>query len=454
MPIIFAMMMSVFCGVSSSPLATHPYYNPRRRRRNNTGFYYGLIDDHILYGINSHYNNCQTSSTVTTALQSLYDKIKSNHILPIIPRLDIPNISTLRQKLEALAVFKQHQQNSIPTTICSSSHIIRGGSIVHSVSAKQRPKSAITSAKQKGRKRKNNTGFYYGIREDVLSYVEEDMGVQELPISSKQGKQRSPQQGKKKRKKSSTLPYSPMANSNKNKVNKKRHQDKSSILSPQDMSKFDTTAGMSTILSETLYELRSMRQEIIALRGELSALKGKQGKFADQQDNEEELFDNSDIIAEEDEIAEDYDNDYEHSSTKRAKLEQVGKDVEKWATRLLFSDEDDDTAATGWKEILCNKMVRKKFNKLDRTKVYLKVRLVLLFVIFRCIIICKLKMLFTLTYNSGCQTHVMKRMSNQCVLQLQIKNIHVSNATPQSMHLLIQFAHSYPILTQSHYTMN
>ena len=139
-----------------------------------------------------------------------------------------------------------------------------------------------------------------------------------------------------------------------------------------------------------------MRHEIIALRGELSALKGKQGKLADQQD-EEELFDNSDIIAEED------DDDYEHpsshkSATKHAKLEQIGKDVEKWATRLLFSDEDDETAAAGWKEISCNKMVRKKFNKLDRTKVYLKVRLVLLFVIFRRIIICKLKMSYTLTY--------------------------------------------------------
>jgi len=378
MPILI-FMMSVFCSVSSSPLATHPYYNPRRR--NNTGFYYGLIDDHMLYGINSHYNNCQTSSTtVVAALHSLCDKLMSNH-----------NISTLRQKLllplEALAVFKQHQQNSGPSTI-SSSHNIRGGSI--GVSTKQRPKP-----KQKGRKRKNNTGFYYGIREDVLSYVEKDMGVQELPVSSKQGKQRSPQQGgKKKKKKSSTLSQSPKTNSNKNKVNKKRHQDKSSILSPQDMSKFDTTAGMSTILSETLYELRSMRQEIIALRDELSALKGKQGKFADQQD-EKELFDNSDMIAE------DYDEhpSSHRSATRHAKLEQIGKDVEKWATRLLFSDEDDETAAaTGWKEILCNKMVRKKFNKLDRTKVYLKVRLALLFVIFRCIIICKLKMLSTLTY--------------------------------------------------------
>ena len=140
-----------------------------------------------------------------------------------------------------------------------------------------------------------------------------------------------------------------------------------------------------------------MRQEIIALRGELSALKGKQGKFVDQQD-EEELFDNSDTIAEEED-----DDYYEHpsshqSASKHAKLEQIGKDVEKWATRLLFSDEDEETAAAGWKEISCNKMVRKKFNKLDRTKVYLKVRLVLLFVIFRRIIICKLKMSYTLTY--------------------------------------------------------
>jgi len=389
MPILI-FMMSVFCSVSSSPLATHPYYNPRRRRRNNTGFYYGLIDDHMLYGINSHYNNCQTSSTtVVAALHSLCDKLMSNH-----------NISTLRQKLllplEALAVFKQHQQNSGPSTI-SSSHNIRGGSI--GVSTKQRPKP-----KQKGKKRKNNTGFYYGIRDDILSYVEEDMGVDELPLSSKQDKQSSPQQGGKKKKKSSSQSHSSKVNSN-NKVNKKKQQNKSSILSPQDMSKFDSTdTGMSTILSETLYELRSMRQEIIALRGELSALKGKQGKFAYQQDNEQELFDNSDIIAEEDEIAEDYDDDYEHpsshqSATRHAKLEQIGKDVEKWATRLLFSDEDDETAAaTGWKEILCNKMVRKKFNKLDRTKVYLKVRLALLFVIFRCIIICKLKMLSTLTY--------------------------------------------------------
>ena len=140
-----------------------------------------------------------------------------------------------------------------------------------------------------------------------------------------------------------------------------------------------------------------MRQEIIALRGELSALKGKQGKFVDQQD-EEELFDNSDTIAEEE------DDDYHkhpsshQSASKHAKLEQIGKDVEKWATRLLLSDEDGETAAAGWKEISCNKMVRKKFNKLDRTKVYLKVRLVLLFVIFRRIIICKLKMAYTLTY--------------------------------------------------------
>ena len=88
MPILI-FMMSVFCSVSSSPLATHPYYNPRRRRRNNTGFYYGLRDDHILHGIKRQYNNSLTSSTtVVAALQSLRDKLMSNH-----------NISTPRKKL-------------------------------------------------------------------------------------------------------------------------------------------------------------------------------------------------------------------------------------------------------------------------------------------------------------------------------------------------------------------
>mmetsp|Transcript_43352 Transcript_43352/g.91057 ORF Transcript_43352/g.91057 Transcript_43352/m.91057 type:complete len:776 (+) Transcript_43352:1353-3680(+) len=84
-------------------------------------------------------------------------------------------------------------------------------------------------------------------------------------------------------------------------------------------------------------------------------------------------------------------------SNKRKKFERIGKEVEKWAIDVLFEDEEDDEreedeammATTSvsskkkkkkkkadeeeeWKEITCNGLVKKKFNKDGRTRVYLK----------------------------------------------------------------------------------
>jgi hypothetical protein len=58
------------------------------------------------------------------------------------------------------------------------------------------------------------------------------------------------------------------------------------------------------------------------------------------------------------------------SVARQSEFENIGQEVEKWAHKMLFEEGGEEN---GWKEVKCNKMVRKKFNARGQTTCYLKV---------------------------------------------------------------------------------
>eukprot|EP00579_Thalassiosira_antarctica_P017558 CAMPEP_0201950382 /NCGR_PEP_ID=MMETSP0903-20130614/56457_1 /ASSEMBLY_ACC=CAM_ASM_000552 /TAXON_ID=420261 /ORGANISM="Thalassiosira antarctica, Strain CCMP982" /LENGTH=724 /DNA_ID=CAMNT_0048493617 /DNA_START=656 /DNA_END=2830 /DNA_ORIENTATION=- len=313
---------------------------------------------------------------------------------------------------------QQYYPSKVETPIMSTSST--------SVITKQPKKT-----RQKVRKRrKNNTGFYYGIQEDVWMKEGElsrddvrqvippgrkaklytngkDMDVSKKDYSTEEGKQTP-----------SILP--PQPEEDEPPTNKKRRQKSSPPPNqPQRKKSSDDIAQqpgmMSNIAEETLFELRGMRDEIIALREELRAVKdrlhqerqGEQGQTAKQlhRPGEEKKSSSKSLWgqgrqAKEDESSEDdmfeEKEEQEHqpfdkseqeesspeipqkavpkklraSSKQRNQFERIGKDVEQWANNVLF--EEDDKTADGWKEVACNKFAKKKFNRDGRTQVYVK----------------------------------------------------------------------------------
>lgn len=137
------------------------------------------------------------------------------------------------------------------------------------------------------------------------------------------------------------------------------------------------------MLSETLLELREMKEEIIALREELSGVKTKlQGDrkllstqensgAEDDQQQQQPVFEQPTPNGDESELQMQVPKEQmSKRKLRQQKLEQIGKDVEDWATELLF--EKSPEANADWKAVSCNKMVKKKFNREGRTQVYLK----------------------------------------------------------------------------------
>jgi len=154
------------------------------------------------------------------------------------------------------------------------------------------------------------------------------------------------------------------------------------------------------LLDETMLELRGMREEIIALREELRAVqdkfreqqgggmeggdrktapspKHKRGRISkEEQKGPPELELESPKPSLDDESREEEkSSSSKHLSTrqkrqKRREFERIAKDVEKWASQVL--DEELDRTADGWKPVVCNKFIKKKFNKDGRTEVYVK----------------------------------------------------------------------------------
>jgi len=190
------------------------------------------------------------------------------------------------------------------------------------------------------KRRRNNTGSYYGICDDVF-FPDRD--------------ERSTGRGSKR---------------------KEKEEDA-------------TSKALADIMGETLYELREMREDISALREEMQSLKGQFGGDKSYLDYEPGDIDDEDETALDEEDSYD-ENDMlnrpnipQHSQRhvgvgsyvwrlkRQREFEAIGQDIENWAHYILF-EEEQDVGDTGWKEIQCNKIVRKKFNKNGNTTCYLK----------------------------------------------------------------------------------
>ena len=137
--------------------------------------------------------------------------------------------------------------------------------------------------------------------------------------------------------------------------------------------------ALTDVMGETLYELREMREDIYALREEMQYMKEE---FKRQKELTSGYQDDDVDKEEKDEIQV---NHYEYPMQEESKspqqslservdrqneFENLGKEVEKWAHRLLF---EEDGEKDGWKEVKCNKMVRNKFNAKGKTSCYVKV---------------------------------------------------------------------------------
>jgi hypothetical protein len=114
--------------------------------------------------------------------------------------------------------------------------------------------------------------------------------------------------------------------------------------------------GMRDTMSDTLEELRLMRQEMEALRKELREM---QSNFQTGELEDQELRATGEGPG--DELA---------AAVKRRKrqceFEQISVEVERWAERVLDEGEEE-----GWAEIKCNKMFQ-SMNRDGRTRAYLK----------------------------------------------------------------------------------
>jgi hypothetical protein len=116
---------------------------------------------------------------------------------------------------------------------------------------------------------------------------------------------------------------------------------------------------MRDTVSETLNELRTMRQEMEAMRHEMHEMKRQ---MVGDDENDEQARDDGGV---------DHQERTRSSLMARHKrqrhFEKIGDEVERWAEELLFQQ---DGVEDGWAEVQANKVLG--FNRDGRTKAYLK----------------------------------------------------------------------------------
>jgi len=330
-------------------------------------------------------------------------------------------VNSLTQKIQQQPIPGNSIFNKYPASVIHSNN-----SVIHTA---VQSKSKLQKSRKK--RRKNNTGFYYGIREDVLvlpekPWVKQVDGSPSTKISTK--KKSASKEDKSFAEENSDISFDQAEHSppmmqqqptdmyRGNSLQEKKldppksrlqglscdDKDKKKKIRKNTQSQRVIDKSKSSIFDETLQELREMKDEIIALREELRTMKGKmQGgdesvlpsslqsevdekpKWWARPSSKELVFDTppDSITKEEQESALPMQTIDESSEEKvsppkssprmrRREFEQIGRNVETWACRLLFDQES--TEEDGWKEIECNKFCRKKFNSDGNTKVYLK----------------------------------------------------------------------------------
>jgi hypothetical protein len=108
--------------------------------------------------------------------------------------------------------------------------------------------------------------------------------------------------------------------------------------------------SMKESMQEALQELRSMRLEMERMRVQMEFLKKKMlGEEGTEMTAAELALERR---------------------KKQRDFDKIASEVERWAKTLLFEEGEED----GWKEVACNKMMRKSVNSSGRTRTYIKVR--------------------------------------------------------------------------------
>jgi hypothetical protein len=110
--------------------------------------------------------------------------------------------------------------------------------------------------------------------------------------------------------------------------------------------------SLSTVMSETLEELREMRHEMEALRREMVAMKRRLGGGSEEEERDDNPV--SQMLA---------------RRKRQREFDKIGMEVERWAEERLFGEGGEED---GWKEVLCNKLVRNKFNRDGSIRCYIK----------------------------------------------------------------------------------
>ncbi len=119
--------------------------------------------------------------------------------------------------------------------------------------------------------------------------------------------------------------------------------------------------ALSQVMTETLDELRGVREEMEALRRELRALKQRMTGVDGLEDDEERKAKQEDgekiLLARRKQRQREYD--------------RLARDIEKWAEQALFHEDGEQD---GWKEVQCNKLIQHAFNRNGNVRAYVKVR--------------------------------------------------------------------------------
>lgn len=258
------------------------------------------------------------------SLTGLWDKTRSD-ITSMRKNCQLNSIKSCKSSMEKVckASFDCIEQSTL------SSHVHlpfegRGGS---------------TTTKKK-RRRQNNSGFYYGIRDDIFFPQKDDEDLDNI-----KEKNESPKSN---------------ARTNTSQGTKVKQNMKRDELSSR---------ALADIMGETLLELREMREDIMALREEMQYMKEEMKR---QEHMRLDMREESRTIDEEDidyPSHEDHPLNLVERMRRQKEFEDIGRDVEKWAHKMLFEEHGEEY---GWKEVKCNKMVKHKFNPMGTTTCYMK----------------------------------------------------------------------------------
>ena len=473
-------MLAAYCFLCCVILCSShmPLRPSRARRRNNTGFYYGLRDDDMNFNRNSkrsHRWNVLNNVAANLSLggaeyladdwherfdpfnqvqspgQSLFHSNQDSNSVDhprLLQRISHtfmrPLVSMLpRQLIINSGMHRSPILQSILNMPKLQSTYVHNNNAIVQAAVKSKSKKQSSSKKR----RKNNTGFYYGIREDVVIFPERSRGdtapqkQPEVPNSKQNGSSQNSLE-------SSDVSKNNAQTKTQEKPSKKRPQLPRSRTEAKTKKKNKVPslpkikASESGIFEETLEELRAMKEEIIELRKELRSVKGQLNekdesqivsdetaneienpKWWTRQPTKEPGIETPGSTLDDEAVSLlplEHAEEEEHATKlsprlRRREFEQIGRNVETWACSLLFDKENKEE--DGWKEIECNKFCRKKFNPDGRTQVYLKVSLLIdLFDLFSS---CRRNGLFSLTCfpYSGCLILVMTMVTLQIILK-------------------------------------